>query len=165
MPPPGISDGNALREGDAVEYEAEFDERKQKIRAVNVTGGIDERDLGGGRGDRNNRGNGGFDGPRGRDGGGRGGGPRLKGRACRWNPRGFGFITPEDGSEDVFCHSSSIRDGNALHEGDVVEYEAVFDERKQKTRAANVTGGIDERDLGGVATSVIAAGTIAVVGP
>jgi cold shock CspA family protein len=151
----GISDGTALREGDVVEYETTFDERKQKIRAVNVTGGVDERDMvsGGGRGRfGNGRSRGGsFEDRRGGGGGGgaAAGGPRQKGTACRWNPRGFGFIKPADGSEDVFCHSSGIRDGNALREGDVVEYEAKFDERQQKIRAANVTGGVDERDLGG----------------
>ena len=51
---------------------------------------------------------------RGRGGGGGGGGGgsgkrRLKGEACRWNMRGFGFIKPEDGGEDLFCHVSSIK--------------------------------------------------------
>ena len=66
---------------------------------------------------------------------GRGGGgskKRLKGEACRWNPRGFGFIKPADGGEDLFCHVSSIRDGNALRDGDIVEYEESWDDRKGK---------------------------------
>jgi cold shock CspA family protein len=69
-------------------------------------------------------------GSRGRGGGGGGGGGgavvegvRYKGTACRWNPRGFGFITPKDGGEDIFCHVSVITDGNALREGDEIEYE------------------------------------------
>ena len=61
---------------------------------------------------------------RGRDDrGGDGGGKRLKGEAARWNPRGFGFIKPIDGGEDLFCHVSCITDGNVLREGDTVEYE------------------------------------------
>lgn len=48
-------------------------------------------------------------------------GGMMKGTACRWNDRGFGFIRPEAGGEDVFCHVSSITDGNMLREGDSVE--------------------------------------------
>ncbi len=74
--------------------------------------------------------------PRGRNGGGGndGGSKRLKGEAARWNPRGFGFIKPTNGGEDVFCHVSSITDGNVLREGDMVEYEAEYDDRKGKGR-------------------------------
>ena len=38
--------------------------------------------------------------------------------------KGFGFITPEDGSKDVFCHQSEIViDGfRTLHEGQSVEF-------------------------------------------
>lgn len=47
----------------------------------------------------------------------------------KWfNPtKGFGFIAPEDGSEDVFVHISTVeRAGLAtLNENDRVEYEAV----------------------------------------
>ena len=85
-----------------------------------------------------------------RGGGGGDTGGRKKGVACRWNDRGFGFIKPNDGSEDVFCHVSSIKDGNMLREGDEVEFESVFDDRKGKYRADGVTGGCqDEGDRGG----------------
>ncbi|KAK3268258.1 hypothetical protein CYMTET_23228 [Cymbomonas tetramitiformis] len=78
-----------------------------------------------------------------------GGGGKKRGVATRWNERGFGFIKPNDGSEDVFCHFSAIKDGNALREGDEVEYNSVFDDRKGKYRAEDVTGGRHEERNGG----------------
>jgi len=40
--------------------------------------------------------------------------------------KGYGFITPEDGGEDVFVHHSAIEGVGfkTLAENDVVEYEA-----------------------------------------
>ena len=36
--------------------------------------------------------------------------------------KGFGFITPDDGSKDLFVHVSGIENGT-LNENDKVEYE------------------------------------------
>jgi CspA family cold shock protein len=36
--------------------------------------------------------------------------------------KGYGFITPEDGSKDLFVHVSGIEEG-PINEGDTVEFE------------------------------------------
>ena len=56
--------------------------------------------------------------------------------------KGFGFITPDDGSADVFCHQTSIHaEGfRSLAEGEPVEFSVEVDAKKGKTFASNVTG-------------------------
>ena len=46
----------------------------------------------------------------------------MTGVALRWNEKGFGFIKPDDGGEDVFCHFSGIKDGKSLTQGAKVEF-------------------------------------------
>jgi CspA family cold shock protein len=64
----------------------------------------------------------------------------------KWfNPaKGFGFIQPEDGGQDVFVHIAAVeRSGLAgLNEGDQVAYELEEDRRSGKTSAGQlrVTG-------------------------
>ncbi len=52
--------------------------------------------------------------------------------------KGYGFITPEDGSKDVFVHHSAIQgDGHkSLQEGQVVEFEVTSSQKGPQ--AANV---------------------------
>ena len=54
--------------------------------------------------------------------------------------KGFGFIQPDDGGQDVFVHVSAVeRAGlSALDEGMTVNYEMEQDSRSGKTAAAAV---------------------------
>ena len=63
------------------------------------------------------------------------------GTAMRWNEtRGFGFIKPDEGGDNVFCHCSAILGGNMLLEGESVFYTLGWDERRRKHRAEEVNG-------------------------
>ena len=50
--------------------------------------------------------------------------------------KGFGFITPDDGSKDLFVHQSAITGGQALAEGDKVSFDS--EQSDKGPRAANV---------------------------
>lgn len=58
----------------------------------------------------------------------------------KWfNPtKGYGFIEPADGSNDVFVHISAVQDAglNALNEGQKVAYE--LEENRGKTSAVQL---------------------------
>ena len=49
--------------------------------------------------------------------------------------KGFGFISPEDGSKDIFVHVSGLNDD--IREGDTVSYDV--EEGKKGPNAVNVT--------------------------
>jgi CspA family cold shock protein len=55
------------------------------------------------------------------------------------NEKGYGFISPDDGSEDVFVHHTGIAgDGfKSLQEGDKVTYEVT--QGRKGLQAENVT--------------------------
>lgn len=63
----------------------------------------------------------------------------MKGTVKWFNPdKGFGFITPEDGSKDLFVHHSAIQmDGfKTLNENQAVEFDVQQSEKGP--RASNV---------------------------
>jgi CspA family cold shock protein len=107
---------------------------------------------GGGYGDRG--GGGGYGGGRDRGGfGGGGGGARPRGTVAgsgtgqvKWfNPtKGFGFIKPDGGGQDIFVHISAVEQAglSGLNEGQTVNFDLEQDSRSGKTSATNlkVTG-------------------------
>ena len=68
-------------------------------------------------------------------------GERARGKVKWFNvTKGFGFITPHDGREEIFVHQTGIsRAGfRSAWEGEEVEYEIRTDDGR--SRAVNVTG-------------------------
>jgi cold shock protein len=67
-------------------------------------------------------------------------GMRTKG-TVKWfdDTKGFGFITPENGSKDCFVHHTAIQGSGfrSLSEGDQVEFDVL--EEPKGPKAANVT--------------------------
>ena len=48
----------------------------------------------------------------------------MKGTIKRWlSGRGYGFIGPDEGGEDIFVHHSEIQGAYELREGQEVEFE------------------------------------------
>ena len=54
--------------------------------------------------------------------------------------KGFGFISPGDGSEDVFVHVSAVERAGmtTLNEGQRISFDVVKDPKKGKTNAQNL---------------------------
>ena len=54
--------------------------------------------------------------------------------------KGYGFITPDDGSEDLFAHFSAINMSGfkTLKEGQKVSFDVVKDNRSGKSAAENL---------------------------
>ncbi|WP_442893233.1 cold-shock protein [Aquipuribacter sp. SD81] len=126
---PGL---DGLAEGDRVAYEVVQGDRGPQARDVRVVGGSGRRAPGGR--DRGGRGAGpGRGGPGGRGAGApRGGAPSRGGAGTRGGEgvvvrfdaeRGFGFIQPDSGGDDLFVHVSTVRGTDGLYEGDRVRYD------------------------------------------
>ena len=60
--------------------------------------------------------------------------------------RGFGFITPDDGTEDIFVHVKNLVNGHErggrsyLNIGEKVTYDVFTDDRTRKERASKCKG-------------------------
>jgi cold shock protein len=55
------------------------------------------------------------------------------------NDKGFGFITPKNGGQNVFVHVSALERGGSLREGDEVSFELGQDRKTAKSKAENVS--------------------------
>lgn len=63
------------------------------------------------------------------------------GRIRKWFPdKGFGFIAPDDGGADVFCHITRMKvsDSDDVREGQSFQFVIGTNERNGKLEAQNV---------------------------
>ncbi|GIG39272.1 cold-shock protein [Cellulomonas phragmiteti] len=106
-----------LSEGDRISFTVAASDRGPQAHDVRLVGGTARRAAPAGR-DRAER-------PR-------GAAPRSSGAparagtgtVARYDPeRGFGFITPDAGGDDLFVHVSVVKDPDGLYEGDRVRYD------------------------------------------
>jgi uncharacterized membrane protein YsdA (DUF1294 family)/cold shock CspA family protein len=74
------------------------------------------------------------------------GAPRTRGRLVNWSDeRGFGFLTPENGGQDVFVHASAFRkEGRHIEIGIEYEFDVEFgkDGRPKAKRVSQVVAPI-----------------------
>ncbi|CAJ1407043.1 unnamed protein product [Effrenium voratum] len=64
---------------------------------------------------------------------------RRSGIVKIWNDqKGFGFIAPSQGGDDVFVHRSGIAEGVTLTPGMSVSFSPEWDDKKRKDRASDV---------------------------
>jgi CspA family cold shock protein len=55
--------------------------------------------------------------------------------------KGYGFITPDDGSKDIFVHVSALEKAgitSEVQEGQIVDFDIETDKRSGKLAAANL---------------------------
>mmetsp|Transcript_5561 Transcript_5561/g.8973 ORF Transcript_5561/g.8973 Transcript_5561/m.8973 type:complete len:289 (+) Transcript_5561:134-1000(+) len=62
---------------------------------------------------------------------------------CWFEDRGFGFITPDGGSEDVFVHKRVLKDGQSLIPNSPVLFDLTYDADKRKFQATQCFGATD----------------------
>ncbi len=63
--------------------------------------------------------------------------------------KGYGFIVPDNGDEDVFVHYSAIVSDakyKELHEGEQVEFEAESGEKGMSAKSVKVIAGPDDSE-------------------
>ena len=53
--------------------------------------------------------------------------------------KGFGFVSPDDGSDDVFVHVKDSPELEGCSAGDAVLFDSEYDDRKGKYKGTNVS--------------------------
>lgn len=63
----------------------------------------------------------------------------LSGKVMFWNlKKGFGFIQPDDGSDQIFCHFSQLIGAERLWEGSKVSFNKQLDEKSNRMNAVDI---------------------------
>lgn len=63
-----------------------------------------------------------------------------------WKSQGYGFISPDDGGDDIYVHHSGLSGGTDLTQGAMVQYTAIADPRSEgKLKAIRVQGATHKR--------------------
>ena len=66
----------------------------------------------------------------------------MTGTVARFMPdKGYGFITPDDGGEDIFIHIKQCNGAESLSAGDIVTYDNEWNDKKGKAQGNNCTVG------------------------
>eukprot|EP00405_Crypthecodinium_cohnii_P013406 CAMPEP_0206434144 /NCGR_PEP_ID=MMETSP0324_2-20121206/8977_1 /ASSEMBLY_ACC=CAM_ASM_000836 /TAXON_ID=2866 /ORGANISM="Crypthecodinium cohnii, Strain Seligo" /LENGTH=338 /DNA_ID=CAMNT_0053900591 /DNA_START=172 /DNA_END=1188 /DNA_ORIENTATION=- len=98
--------------------------------------------------------------------GGCGGGGKKMGTIKVWfDEKGFGFVEPQGGGDDLFCHRNSLEDGqSSLPVGTTVEFEAEWAPQRGKfaVKKARVPGGGGGGPPGGMNKTGEQTGTVKV---
>lgn len=66
----------------------------------------------------------------------------AQGKLKKWNDeKGFGFITPDDGSEEIFVHISAFKNSQRRPlVGDIITYDPIHSDGKLKAIRAKIKG-------------------------
>jgi len=154
-----LEDGQALVQGAQVEFEAEWSAQKNKMAVRRCRGAIPAPEggkggasaaqpsfggpMGGGMGGGMCGGMGGGGAPGQGPPGGQTMTGQMQGTVKVWfDDKGFGFIAPTIGGNDVFVHRNGLLDGESLVLGQTVTYVAEWNHQKNKYTATQCSGAV-----------------------
>jgi len=142
-----LEDGLSLAQGSTVRYEAQWNPQRNKFAVTRCTGA--QAGKGGAAG---GKGGVGFAGT----GPSTVGSPSVvdgsmqQGTVKVWyDDKGFGFLIPDGGGEDVFVHRHALSDGQALVQGSQVTFRIAWNDQKGKYLATECSGAVGEASAKG----------------